>query len=243
MGGGRKKFYAVVRGVKPGIYTKWFGADGAQIQVQGFPGAVYKGFKTLKEAEAWRTGAGARRASARGGGRQPGSKSRGRRAAPPVSTEKADVIIYTDGGCLGNPGPGGYGVVTIAGGETSEVSGGRRHTTNNRMELMACIVALENMAPDKRVVLYTDSKYVVNAIEKGWARKWRANNWMRTKTDPAKNPDLFQRLLDLVDQRSVRFNWVKGHADNPFNERCDELAKAAAAWRDLPEDEGFVNGA
>ncbi len=243
--GGKKKYYAVVRGVKPGIYTKWFGAGGAEIQIRGVAGAVYKGFKTLKEAEDWMSGAGAKRASARIGSRASAYGRRGPRKTTAAPVEKVDVIIYTDGGCLGNPGPGGYGVVTIVGRETSEISGGYRFTTNNRMELMGCIAALENLHPDKRAALYTDSKYVVNAMEKGWARRWRANNWMRTKTEPAKNPDMFQRLLDLVDRRSVRFHWVKGHADNPFNERCDELAKEAAAGNDLPPDEMFeknVNG-
>ncbi len=243
--GGRKKIYAVVRGVKPGMYTKWFGADGAEIQIRGFPGAVYKGFKTLEEAEEWAAGPGGERASARRRDRKPASGNRGPRKGPPDSVADVDVVVYTDGGCLGNPGPGGYGVVNIVGRETSEMSGGYRHTTNNRMELMGCIVALENLHPDKRAALYTDSKYVVNAIEKGWAKKWRANNWMRNKTEPAKNPDLFRRLLDLVDQRSVHFYWVKGHADNPFNERCDQLAKESAAGNDLPPDEGFeknVNG-
>lgn len=237
--GVKKKYYAVVRGATPGIYTKWFGADGAQAQVKGFPGAVYKGFGTLAEAEEWRAGPGAERAAAFDAGRNPFSGKRVARKASAAPVGKVDVTIYTDGGCLGNPGPGGYGVVTIVGKEISETSGGYRFTTNNRMELMGCIVALQNLDPDKRAVLYTDSRYVVNAIMKGWARKWRANNWMRTATEPAKNPDLFERLLDLFERRSVHFDWVKGHADNPYNERCDRLAKEAAAGRNLPADEGY----
>lgn len=135
-----------------------------------------------------------------------------------------NVTIYTDGACSGNPGPGGYGAILMYGSHKKELSGGDANTTNNRMELMGVITALEALNRPCQVDLYTDSQYVVNAIEKGWARKWQANGWMRNKKDKALNPDLWQRLLDLLETHQVSFHWVKGHAENPYNNRCDELA-------------------
>ena len=137
-----------------------------------------------------------------------------------------NVTIYTDGACSGNPGPGGYGAILMYGSHKKELSGGDANTTNNRMELMGVITALEALNRPCQVDLYTDSQYVVNAIEKGWARKWQANGWMRNKKDKALNPDLCQRLLDLLETHQVTFHWVKGHAENPYNNRCDELAVA-----------------
>ena len=137
-----------------------------------------------------------------------------------------NVTIYTDGACSGNPGPGGYGAILMYGEHKKELSGGDPNTTNNRMELMGVISALKALNRPCQVDLYTDSQYVVNAIEKGWARKWRANGWMRNKKDKALNPDLWQTLLELLDVHQVSFHWVKGHAENPYNNRCDELAVA-----------------
>ena len=137
-----------------------------------------------------------------------------------------NVTIYTDGACSGNPGPGGYGAILMYGSHKKELSGGEPNTTNNRMELMGVITALKTLNRPCQVDLYTDSQYVVNAIEKGWARKWQANGWMRNKHDKALNPDLWQRLLDLLEIHQVTFHWVKGHAANPYNNRCDELAVA-----------------
>lgn len=137
-----------------------------------------------------------------------------------------NVTIYTDGACSGNPGPGGYGAILMYGSHKKELSGGDANTTNNRMELMGVITALEALNRPCQVDLYTDSQYVVNAIEKGWARKWQANGWMRNKKDKALNPDLWQRLLELLETHQVTFHWVKGHAENPYNNRCDELAVA-----------------
>jgi ribonuclease HI len=137
-----------------------------------------------------------------------------------------DVTIYTDGACSGNPGPGGYGAILMYGAHKKEISGGEAVTTNNRMELMGVISALKALKRPCTVALYTDSQYIVNAIEKGWARKWQANGWMRNKKDRAMNPDLWQELLDLLSVHTVTFHWVKGHASNPYNNRCDELAVA-----------------
>ncbi len=134
------------------------------------------------------------------------------------------VEIFTDGACSGNPGPGGYGAILRFGEHEKELSGGEEHTTNNRMELMAVITALEALKRPCRVCITTDSKYVVDGIEKGWAKSWRAKGWIKSDKKPAINPDLWGRLLDLIDRHEVEFRWVKGHAGHPENERCDELA-------------------
>jgi ribonuclease HI len=151
--------------------------------------------------------------------------------------------VYTDGGCRGNPGPGGYGVIIIIAGETRiELAEGFRLTTNNRMEMMACLAALRALKTPADVVLHSDSRYVINGIDKGWARKWRANHWMRTRNEAAENSDLWAQLLDLCDSHRVRFIWVHGHAGQTENERCDALAGAAAAGPDLKEDLAYVQG-
>lgn len=137
------------------------------------------------------------------------------------------VTIYTDGACSGNPGPGGYGVVLQHGSNTKELSGGSEATTNNRMEVMGVIVGLEALKEPCAVSLYSDSRYVVDAIEKGWVKRWQQNGWMRNKKEPALNIDLWQRLLPLLEVHKVSFFWVKGHAGHPQNERCDELARNA----------------
>lgn len=137
---------------------------------------------------------------------------------------KKRVEIFTDGACSGNPGPGGYGAILKYGEHIKELSGGEEQTTNNRMELTAVIVALEALKEPCSVVLTTDSKYVVDGIEKGWAKSWRENGWKKKDKKPALNPDLWGRLLDILEVHEVKFNWVKGHAGHPENERCDELA-------------------
>ncbi|MDD6022754.1 MAG: ribonuclease HI [Oscillospiraceae bacterium] len=137
-----------------------------------------------------------------------------------------NVTIYTDGACSGNPGPGGYGAILMYGEHKKELSGGEANTTNNRMELLAVITALSALNRPCTGDLYTDSQYIVNAVTKGWAVRWRANGWMRNKKDKALNPDLWDTLLNLLDRHQVTFHWVKGHAENPYNNRCDELAVA-----------------
>ena len=152
----------------------------------------------------------------------------------------SDIIqIYTDGACKGNPGPGGYGVVLLAGERKRELSGGFRKTTNNRMELLACIEGLRSLKRPSSVVLTSDSKYVVNAMVKGWAKKWRSRGWKLSPSKHAKNPDLWAQLLDLCAEHKVEFKWVKGHNEHPENERCDELAVAASEGKDLPVDAAF----
>jgi ribonuclease HI len=140
-----------------------------------------------------------------------------------------EIILYTDGACSGNPGPGGTGTVLLYKNHRKEISRGYRQTTNNRMEIRSVITGLETLKEPCRVILYSDSRYVIDAIEKGWAIRWRANNWKRNKTDPALNPDLWGRLLDLLAHHRVECRWVKGHAGNPGNERCDQLAREAIA--------------
>ncbi len=146
------------------------------------------------------------------------------------------ITAYTDGACSGNPGPGGYGVVLKYNGHEKELSAGFSNTTNNRMELMGVITALESLKEQCEITIVTDSQYIVNAVEKGWARKWRSMGWMRNKKDPALNPDLWERLLNLIDKHKVKFKWVRGHNGHPENERCDQLAVAAASQPDLPPD-------
>jgi len=151
-----------------------------------------------------------------------------------------EVTIYTDGGCHGNPGPGGYGAVLLSGQHRKELFGGYKRTTNNRMELLACITALEALKQKCRVRLHSDSKYIVDSVTKGWARRWRANNWRRNKKEMAVNPDLWARLLDLCERHEVNFVWVKGHAGNKENERCDRLVQKAIARGKLKEDVNYV---
>ena len=155
------------------------------------------------------------------------------------SKDQKKVVIYTDGACSGNPGAGGYGVVLIYGGTKRELSEGYRLTTNNRMEVLAVIKGLEALKEPCQVTLYSDSKYVVDAIQKGWVTKWKANGWYRNKKERASNVDLWERLLVQLERHQVTFQWVKGHADNPGNERCDELARGAIAAGNLLEDENY----
>ena len=154
-------------------------------------------------------------------------------------TQRKHVIMYTDGACTGNPGPGGYGVVLIFGEHRRELSGGYRLTTNNRMELMGPIKGLEALNQSCRVTLHSDSQYVVEGIEKGWAKRWRSNGWMRNKREQAVNPDLWGKLLDLCETHEVEFQWVRGHSGDVENERCDQLAVQAAHAKNLPVDDGY----
>ena len=137
------------------------------------------------------------------------------------------VEIYTDGACSGNPGPGGWGAILKYGEVERELSGGEAHTTNNRMELLGVIHALEALKEPCIVELWSDSKYVIDGLSKGWAAGWRKRGWVKGDKKPALNPDLWERLLDLTERHDMRYHWVKGHAENPYNNRCDALAVAA----------------
>ncbi len=157
----------------------------------------------------------------------------------PLKDDKKLVEIYTDGACSGNPGRGGYGVILCYNGKTKELSEGFLNTTNNRMEILAAVTGLESLNQPCRVKLYSDSKYLVDAVCQGWLAKWSKNNWMRTKTEKAKNADLFKRLLAQLARHEVEFLWVKGHAGHPQNERCDKLATTAIKGEHLKKDPGF----
>ena len=212
-----KKFYAVKRGRKTGLYTVW--AECAA-QVKGFQGAVYKGFMTEEEARAWLGGANAR-------AEQP--RAAAEMAAP--SAPDADYIIHTDGSCLRNPGgAGGWAAVieTAATGAVEEKSGGDPETTNNRMELTAALMALSAVPEGARVALYTDSQYLKNAFTKFWLPAWKKRGWKKADGEPVLNQDLWVQLDAAFAARQVQFHWVKGHAGNPRNERCDALARAEA---------------
>ena len=134
------------------------------------------------------------------------------------------VSIYTDGACSGNPGPGGWGAILIYKGTEKVLSGGEKMTTNNRMELSGVISALQALKEPCIVELWSDSKYVIDALEKGWAVSWRAKGWRKADKSPALNPDLWEKLLKLVELHDITFVWVKGHAGHAYNERCDKLA-------------------
>ncbi len=154
--------------------------------------------------------------------------------------EIPDVDLYSDGGAEPNPGKGGFGLIMCYKGYKKEFSQGFRLTTNNRMELMGVIHGLERLKTKSIVTVHCDSRYVVDGISKGWAQKWKSNNWYRTKTEKAVNSDLWERLLTLIsNQQEVKFNWIKGHFGHPENERCDELANLALNGDSLIDDTGY----
>ena len=136
------------------------------------------------------------------------------------------ITLYTDGACSGNPGPGGWAAILLYGEAEKVLSGGEASTTNNRMELTAAIEGLKALKEPCTVTLYSDSRYLVDAVNLGWARGWRNRGWMRTKKDPAKNPELWAELLRLLEKHQTELRWVKGHGDNEYNARCDALAVA-----------------
>ncbi len=138
------------------------------------------------------------------------------------------VDIYTDGACRGNPGRGGWGAILVYQGHEKELSGGEKETTNNRMELMAAISALEALKEPCDITLYSDSKYMIDSITKGWVYSWKAKGWKKADKSPALNPDLWEKLLFLLDKHKVEFVWVKGHNGHSYNERCDTLATTFA---------------
>ncbi|MBR1780267.1 MAG: ribonuclease HI [Oscillospiraceae bacterium] len=143
------------------------------------------------------------------------------------------VTLYTDGACSGNPGPGGWAAILTYGDYEKEFSGGEADTTNNRMELTAVIEGLRRLKEPCRVEHYSDSKYVIDALEQGWAKGWKRRGWVKSDKKPALNPDLWEALLNLCEIHDVRLHWVKGHADNPYNNRCDALA--VAEWKKIKE--------
>lgn len=225
----KKKWYGVAVGKKPGIYETWFGKGGAHEQIEGFKGARYKGFASYEEAEAFVDGS---------------FKVSPKKASglPPESVpDENTIIVYTDGGAINNPGPGGYGAVIIYGEDKiEELSGGKRHTTNNRMEMLAAIKALEFLnGESKKIILHTDSSYVVNAINKGWLSSWKKRGWKKADGKDVLNQDLWVRMSQTLEKINVEFVWVKGHAGLKYNERCDELANSNARMGSSEIDHWF----
>lgn len=218
-------------GNNTGIYHSW---SECEAQVKGVKGARYKGFASQDEAEKWLADGGVYE-------RKVGKVKQQKNASVEDSFPAGGkLMIYTDGSSLNNPGPGGWAAVILQHDGEQELYGAYRKTTNNRMELLACIRALEVVKDSKQpCLLHTDSSYVVNGIEKGWARSWRKRGWRKSDGNTALNSDLWARLLDLVDEVPVSFKWVKGHAGNVYNERCDQLAVAAAKDHPITIDEGY----
>ncbi len=156
-----------------------------------------------------------------------------------ATAQLAQVTIHTDGSCLGNPGPGGWAARLAASGKVKRLSGAFARTTNNRMELLAAIMALEALTRPCRVDLHADSRYLCDAVEKGWLYNWRKKNWKKADNKPVLNRDLWERLLPQLARHAVRLHWVEGHAGHPENEEVDTLARKAAAGGNLPADEGY----
>lgn len=243
----KKSIYIVLRSRQPGIYTQWDGPEGARIQVDGFSGAIYKGFYTSEEAINWlkphlnqSLPAPLQKWLAEQ------EKALNNAEAPSLESRienhllKGGTVIFTDGSALGNPGPGGYAAVIYQKDRARrEISGGFRFTTNNRMELYACIAALESLTPPEQVILITDSEYVSRATTEGWLQRWANNGWKRHDRKAVENQDLWQRLYHLCQMLSVEFLWIKGHNATIENERCDRLANSVAQQPNLPEDLGY----
>jgi ribonuclease HI len=244
----KKQYYAVRIGREPGIYLTW---EECKAQVDGYAKAQYKGFGSFEEAEAYLGNVKTNKPDCDEptGAKPfnpPGAPKKRRGTIHSEDEAKAlkmletndglkHVVIYTDGACLGNPGPGGYGVVLLHGKDREEFSRGFRLTTNNRMEMLACIVGLQTLKQPCAVTLYSDSQYVINSMTKGWARRWKQNKWKRNGEN-VPNADLWEKMLELCDKHKVRFNWVRGHAGNKENERCDQLARQAALGFDMAID-------
>ena len=207
-----KKVYAVARGRAVGIFTSW---SECEKQVKGFAGARFQSFTDINAALAWLSGT---------------KDTPAQKKAAPKAVSPADYTIFTDGSCLRNPGgPGGWAMVAkdMATGQVTERSAGEPSTTNNRMELTAAIEALRYAPEGTRVALYTDSQYLKNGITK-WVAGWKRRGWRKADGQPVLNQELWMELDRLYDAHTVDFHWVKGHAGNPLNERCDTLAKQAA---------------
>lgn len=158
-----------------------------------------------------------------------------------MSEQRKHVILYTDGGCEPNPGPGGYGIVLVYGSHHKQVSGGFQYTTNNRMEIMAAIKGLEMLKEPCEVTVISDSQYLVKAMTEGWVQRWQSKNWKKSGAEVVPNVELWKRLLDLCSIHSVTFQWIKGHAGHPENELCDQLALDALRQTGLPVDEGYLS--
>lgn len=230
----KQKYYAVRKGRQPGIYQDW---NSCKVQVDGFAGAQYKSFSTREDAAQYMAG------------QAPAGSAAGTKAPREPSISEpipaGHVVIYADGACSGNPGRGGYGTVVLLGDQRQELSAGFQRTTNNRMEILGCIAGLDAVEEPSDIIIYSDSRYVVDAITKGWAETWRGRDWNRKvegELVPASNADLWARMLGLCEWHRVKFRWVRGHDGNIENERCDVLARAAAASDNLAVDTFYEKG-
>jgi len=238
----KKQYYVVIHGRRPGLYDRWFGDAGAAEQVDGLTDAVFKGFYTLQEAAEWLHELRAETIP----GLAPDvsallelHREQPQREGPDALLKAGKILIYTDGGAIDNPGRGGYGVVLRYKGHRRELSSGYRWTTNNRMELLACIVGLKTLKRKCSVVVFSDSKYVVNGMTKGWAERWQARGWRLDNDQDVKNADLWRQLVELCHMHDVEFRWMRGHSGQRDNVRCDQLAMIAAERQDLPADIAF----
>ena len=235
-----KKVYAVFQGHQPGIFDSW---DKASLQVKGFKGAKYKSFSQRNEAIEWLRDCvlAAKDPVAQQLidliKSQTNNGPTGSNSSLPDSNE--EIIIHTDGGASPNPGVGGYGVVLQKGSKRKELSAGYQLTTNNRMELLAVIVALQALNESSKVVLHTDSKYVVESISKRWVYGWKKRGWKKSDGKRPENVDLWEELILLLKNHKVEFRWVKGHAGNTENESCDALAAEARKNKNLLVDTGY----
>lgn len=235
-----KKLYAVFQGHEPGIYTSW---ENAALQVKGFKGAVFKSFATRGEALNWlrecviaaKVPVADTLIDLLKTEKDQTLNSHGREAQQDLGV----VVIHTDGGASPNPGIGGYGVVLQKGNHRKELFAGYKLTTNNRMEMMGVIVALEALQEPSRVILHTDSKYVVDSISKRWVYGWKRRGWKKSDGKRPENVDLWTELIRLLDIHDVEFRWVKGHAGNIENERCDALVAEARKQTPLKVDSGY----
>jgi ribonuclease HI len=224
----KKKFYAVAAGRETGVFTDWATAEA---QVKGHPGAKYKSFPTREQAVAWVEDPVYEK-------KIKSSTKISNTTSGPLPPD-GSVVVYTDGGSINNPGPGGYGVVILDGDNRLELDGGMRLTTNNRMEMTAALVALQNIGPrTEQIHLYSDSSYLVDGFNKGWVTRWKKNGWKKSDGQQVLNIDLWTQLYELV-AANVVLHWVKGHAGNELNERCDQLAVAAARRPPVAIDEEY----
>ncbi len=235
-----KKVYAVFQGHQPGIFESW---DETSNHVKGFRGAKYKSFADRESAIAWLR-------ECVLAANEPVSQNlidilktqtnnTSAQSIPNVFRDNGKIIIHTDGGASPNPGVGGYGVVLQKGSRRKELSQGYQLTTNNRMEMMAVIAALQELNESSEVILYTDSKYVVDSITKRWVYNWKKRGWKKSDGKRPENVDLWEVLIALLDQHQVDFRWVKGHAGHTENERCDALVAEARKNKHLLVDTGY----
>ncbi len=235
-----KKIYAVFQGHHPGLFTSW---DEASEQVKGFKGAKYKSFPDQTAAIAWLR-------ECVVAAKEPVAEhlidlikdhivKAEHASRSQQSNSNGKIIIHTDGGASPNPGVGGYGIVLQRGAKRKELFAGYKLTTNNRMEMMGVIVALRALNEPSDVILHTDSKYVVDSITKRWVYGWMKRGWKKSDGQRPENVDLWKQLLPLVKEHKVDFRWVKGHAGNAENERCDALVGEARKSKNLLVDIGY----